>query len=838
MGELPSGTVTFLFTDLEASTRLWEEFPDAMHGVLADHDEILRETVEAHGGHVVKMRGDGVHAAFSTADAAIVAAIAAQLALERHAWGVTGPLRVRVGIHTGSATVRDGDYFGAALNRAARLMDVAHGGQVVCSQATADLARDALPEGVGLGDLGEHRLRDLSRAERVFQVNAPTLRGEFAPLRSLDAFPGNLPLQVSSFIGREREIARTIDALESTRVVTLTGVGGVGKTRLAQQVAAEVLPRFREGAWLVELAPIRDPDGVVDAFAALFGVTASAGEPLEAALVEFLRSKHLLLVVDNCEHVLEAVADLVESIERSCVGVVVLATSREGLALEGEQILAVPSLGAPGGNADLETIAQSDAVRLFVERARAADAEFTLDTDNADAVVKVCRRLDGVPLAIELAAARVTMMSLPELASALDRRFEVLAGGRRRGIERHQTLRATIDWSYDLLSEAQRRLLARLSVFAGGCTREAAEAVCAGEPVAASAVFALLSDLVARSLVVVERGDAGTRYRLLETIRQYGEERLAELDETTPLRDRHAHYFVERGRIISEGLQGPAQIDWAKSLSADNDDFHAAMAQAVDTQDVDLAVGLLACTARGFLVGYQLRLAADPVLALPGVERHRGYPVALMVAAWEAADRGELDVAQRRCEEAINAERSMGVPAETVMPLDVQVCSIGTRVATATGAWSEVARISLEGAERSRAHGLLHSAASNLSAAANAMSLSGDRDSRDPDRDRGAGTGARDRCAPVDRILPLRARASACRRRPRTCARVARRGAPRQLRDRLRQLRARRNDARRGAPRRPAAHGEPRKPFDPLPPLDQRATHARRHPERVCPCAR
>ena len=411
-------------------------------------------------------------------------------------------------------------------------MGVAHGGQVVCSQATTDLARDVLAEGVDLVDLGEHRLRDLSRAERVFQVNAAGLGSEFAALTSIDAFPGNLPLQMSSFIGREREIGRTVEALDGCRVVTLTGVGGVGKTRLALQVAAELLPSFREGAWLVELAPVRDPDDVVDAFATVFGLRARAGQSLEETLVEFLLTKQLLLVVDNCEHVLDAVADLVEELTGTCPRVAVLATSREGLALDGERIFAVPALAAPGTGADLGAVGASDAVQLFVERASAADADFGLDSVNAAAVGQVCRRLDGVPLAIELAAALVASMSPAELASALDHRFDLLAGGRRRAVKRQQTLKATIDWSYDLLDESQQRLLARLAVFAGGCTREAAEAVCAGGPIEPRVVLGLLTDLVARSLVVTERGGVETRYRLLETIREYGEERLAEHGET------------------------------------------------------------------------------------------------------------------------------------------------------------------------------------------------------------------------------------------------------------------------------------------------------------------
>ncbi len=593
MSELPSGTVTFLFTDIEGSTHLWDEHPDAMHDVMARHDEIVRDAIESHGGHVVKTTGDGFHAAFGTARDALDAALSAQqtLAGEPPTDGVS--VKVRMGVHTGEARVRDGDYYGSALNRAARLMAVGHGGQIVCSHATADLAREALAEGVALVDLGEHRLRDLSQPERVFQVNAPGLTGTFAPLRTLDAFPGNLPMQVSSFVGRERELARVVKALDDARVVTLTGVGGVGKTRLALQAAADVLPRFREGAWLVELAPVRDIDGVVEAFASVFGVSARADQNVEESLVEFLRTKQLLLVVDNCEHLLEAVADLVETLERSCAGVVVLATSREGLSLDGEQNLTVPSLAAPAVDADLETIAQSDAVDLFVQRAQRADADFALTPDNAAAVVEVCRRLDGVPLAIELAAARVTTMSPAELARGLDRRFDTLAGGRRRAVQRHQTLRAAIDWSFDLCSEPERRLLARMAVFAGGATRDAVEAVCPGDPIDGRQVFGLLSGLVAQSLVVAQRDGPDTRYRLLETIREYGEERLAEHDETDTLRLRHAEFYRDFARVTTNEMMGPHQIEAGRRFAAEHENVLSAMGFAVDRGDVDLALGTL-----------------------------------------------------------------------------------------------------------------------------------------------------------------------------------------------------------------------------------------------------
>ncbi|HMK12121.1 MAG TPA: adenylate/guanylate cyclase domain-containing protein, partial [Acidimicrobiales bacterium] len=550
--DLPSGTVTFLFTDLESSTRLWEERRDAMSEALARHDALLREAIANKGGRVVKTLGDGCLAVFSTAGAGVAAAVAAQRALDAADWGALGGLRARMGLHTGEAIARDGDYFGPVLNRASRLASIAHGGQVVCSNATAELAREALGEDVTLVDLGEHQLRDIARRELVFQVNAAGLCHDFPPLRSAEALPGNLPVEVSSFVGRERDMARVANALEAARVATITGAGGVGKTRLAVRLASELQPQLREGAWLIELAPVRDRDGVELAFAWSFNLTARAGMTLIETLIDVLRTKELLLVVDNCEHVLDPAAALIDQIVRSCPKVRVLATSREGLALDAERVVPLPSLDSASVDADVQMAVQSDAVRLFVERAGAVDPDFELTEENVSAVTQVCRRLDGVPLAIELAAARVTSLTPHELAAALDHRFDVLAGGRRGAVKRQQTLRATIDWSYDLLDEPQQVLLSRLSVFTGGCTRDAAEEVCSGGPVDRRTVYDLLAGLVARSLVVADRGLLDTRYRLSETIREYAEERVTARVESSELRARHARYFARHVRDLSE----------------------------------------------------------------------------------------------------------------------------------------------------------------------------------------------------------------------------------------------------------------------------------------------
>jgi predicted ATPase/class 3 adenylate cyclase len=662
--DAPTGTVTFLFTDLEGSTRLWEQHPESMKGALARHDEILRDAVESHHGHVVKMTGDGIHAAFATAHDAVDAALEAQRALNEEQWSAAD-LRVRMGVHTGEAEIRAGDYFGGTLNRAARLMRVAHGGQTLLSQVTAELIEESLPAGVGVRDLGEHRLRDLSRPERVFQLFGPGCVGEFPPLRTLDAFPGNLPVQVTSFVGRVEERARVATELAGAPLVTLTGVGGVGKTRLALEVAAESVAEYHDGAWLVELAGVRDAGAVPDATVATFGLQPSGGSSATETLLEFLRGKTLLLVLDNCEHLLRAVGDLVANVVRGCPGVRVLATSREGLNVAGERMLGVASLDVPVNAAGLDAIAPCDAVVLFVERARAVKASFMLDASNAAAVAQVCRRLDGIPLAIELAAARIAMLTPAELARRLDERFRLLAGGQRGVVERHQTLRAAIDWSYDLLSETEQLLLDRLSIFVGGFSLEAAEAVAAGGAVETDAVFELLATLVARSLVVADTEGDDTRYRLLETIRQYAQEHLDASGDGDRLRTTHAVYYAGFGETAIPRTTAPEGIEWEHRLEREFDNFRAALTWATDNQDTDTAMRLLGMwdapivpTDATLMSTYQWAAEVSP--ALPGAAEHPKYPAALSVAAMSAYARGDQELAERRCHDAVVAEDRLG----------------------------------------------------------------------------------------------------------------------------------------------------------------------------------
>jgi predicted ATPase/class 3 adenylate cyclase len=682
VSQLPTGTVTFLFTDLERSTRLWEEQPEAMKAALARHDELLAEAVGAHGGHVIKGTGDGLHAVFSTAQSAVAASIAGQRALAAEPWSRIGPFRVRMGVHTGVADQRAGDYFGPVVNRAARLMAVAYPGQILCSQATADLARDALPASIGVLELGGYRLGDLDRPEVLFQVTHPDLDDVFPPPRTADAPAGNLPRQVTSFVGHEDQLTAIAAELEQSAVVTLTGVGGVGKTRLALEAAARQGPRYRDGVWLCALASVREADGVPDAALEAFRVEPRQGVRAEEVLRQFLRAKELLLVLDNCEHLLRPVARLVTEVVRECRGVRVLATSREGLSISGERIMVVPSLDVPVSTQDLDAIAASNAVQLFVSRAQGVRAGFMLDTTNAASVAQICQRLDGVPLAIELAAARAAMLTPAELARRLDQRFRVLTGSERGVVERHQTLRASIDWSYELLGDAERQLLDRLSVFVGGFTLAAAEAVTSGDGIERVEVFELLAGLVARSLVVADTEGAETRYRLLETIRQYAQERF-ELDGTaTQVRDAHLGYFTTFVEDVAAGMSTAAELEWVERAAREADNMRAALAWAIETENAEAILRFFGREElwSGFSeIGRVLEAAAPAALGISRLADDCRYPLMLAFAAMHVFGRGDVEKMRRYCEDALAAEARLGCEPS------VSVAAARSMVGTAAG---------------------------------------------------------------------------------------------------------------------------------------------------------
>jgi predicted ATPase/class 3 adenylate cyclase len=512
----PSGVVTFLFTDVEGSTRRWESDADAMRVALAAHDEVLCKAIEAQGGWLFKHTGDGVCAAFASPRCAVDAAVAAQRALE---------LPVRMGIATGEAELRGADYFGAVLNRAARVMAAGHGGQILLTESTAGLLSK-----VDLVDLGSRWLRDLPTPVGVFQVRAPGLQTQFPALRALDASPGNLRPQTTSFIGRESEVAELQAAVKGRRLVTLTGVGGVGKTRLVIEVASRLADEYPDGVWFFELAAVTDPAAIPDAVAAVLGITQQPGKTVTESVASALEGRVRLLVFDNCEHVVDSVADLVEAILAASATVTILATSREGLGVSEEQLWRVPSLDVNSGT-------ESAAVNLFVDRAHSVVSDFSLaQPGEGDAVVEICRRLDGIPLAIELAASRMGSMTASEVRDRLDQRFRLLVGS-RRGLERHHTLRHAVAWSYDLLDDTEKVLLDRCSVFAGGFDLHSARAV-AGFPDAPDdfATLDLLDALVRKSLLIADRSLARTRFSMLETIRQFAEDQLVARGEASEIR--------------------------------------------------------------------------------------------------------------------------------------------------------------------------------------------------------------------------------------------------------------------------------------------------------------
>ncbi|MFN8496646.1 MAG: adenylate/guanylate cyclase domain-containing protein [Anaerolineae bacterium] len=630
MPDQPSGTVTFLFTDIEGSTQLWESFPQAMQAALARHDALLQQTIESHSGYVFKTVGDAFCAAFATAPDGLRAALDAQRALADEPWGDVGQIRVRMALHTGAAEERAGDYFGPPVNRVARLLSAGAGGQVLLSGVSYELARAALPDGCDLRDLGDHHLKDLGQPERVYQLVAADLPSDFPPIKTLDTFPNNLPVELTSFIGREREMAETKGLLASSRLLTFIGPGGAGKTRLSTQLAADLLMTFADGAWLVALAPLADPAFVAQTVAATFNLRERPGVVLEDMLLGYLRRKRLLLVLDNCEHLVEECARLTDTLLRACPQIKIVASSREALGIAGETIYRVPALSLPAADGVTpEALRSSEAAQLFVERARAAQPRFALTTRNAPAVAQICRRLDGIPLALELAAARVRVLTPEQIATRLDDRFRLLTGGSRTALPRQQTLRALIDWSYDLLPDEERALLRRLSVFVGGWTLDAAEAV-SGD----ADTLDRLAQLVDKSLVQVDEDDDGSvRYELLETIRQYARDRLLEAGEAEAARDAHLRYFLRLAETTTPDITfGPvfaADEDWLDDCEREKGNYRAAMEWGLE-RDPEAALRLAGVLVSFWeLRGYRreafplVKAALARVAALPPAEGDR-----------------------------------------------------------------------------------------------------------------------------------------------------------------------------------------------------------------------
>jgi predicted ATPase len=591
--------VTFAFTDIEGSTQRWDRDRAAMQAALRRHDELVHATIVAHKGHVFKTMGDAFCAAFARAEDAVAAMLAAQRALAAENFSTVDGLRIRAAIHTGTADERAGDYFGPAVNRVARLLGIAHGGQVLVSGVSAQLVQGALPPGASLRDLGEHRLRDLSRPEHVYQLLAPDLTADFPALRSFTSLANNLPRMLTSFVGREREIADITALIHAKHLVTLVGSGGVGKTRTSLQVAANLLDGWGDGVWLIELAPLSRGEYIPTTVAQAAGLTLPPlGDPLQS-LARALKDKRTLLIFDNCEHLLEPAARVCSTLLHACPNLKILATSRQGLGIGGEETYRLSSLGVPNQNEIARMTAiealQSAAVVLFVERARTVDKGFALDDDNAASVADICRRLDGIPLALELAAARVKSLSPRQLRDRLDERFRVLTGGSRDVLPRHQTLRALIDWSHDLLEERERMLFRRLGIFVNGFTLEGSTAVGSGDALDEIDAFDVLASLVDKSLVLAEPDGDSLRYRLPESTRVYALEKLEAAGEGEVLASRHVRYLLRRFAELGErhDLTG-RQTARVEALETELEDVRFALDEALGGSDATEGGELLA----------------------------------------------------------------------------------------------------------------------------------------------------------------------------------------------------------------------------------------------------
>lgn len=591
----PTGLITFLFTDIEGSTRLWEQYPDAMKPALARHDKILRKAIEAQSGYVFKTVGDAFCAAFPSAQAALEATINAQRVLLAEEWNGVGPIKVRMGLHTGTAEERDDDYFGPTLNRAARLMSAGHGGQILVSGITYDLLRNYRTAEIQWRDMGNHRLKDLSQPEHIFQVLAFSLPADFAPLKTLDNRLTNLPVQPAPLIGRDKEVEEVIQLLSQSenRLVTLLGPGGTGKTSLSLQVGVELLDNYPDGVFFIPLEPVTIPEEAVVTIAQVFNMK-QGDRPLLGDLKSFLKDKQLLLIMDNFEQAVSA-APVVAQLLESASKLKMLVSSRIPLHVYGEKEYPVPPLSLPNLKKlpSVSDLSKFSAINLFVQRAQAVKADFRLTSENAAAIAEICTKLDGLPLAIELAAARIKLLPAQALLSRLDNRLKVLTGGASNRGARQQTLRGAIDWSYDLLSDEEKIFFARMGTFVKGCTLEAVEAVI-GSITTDLDVFEGVASLVDKSLLRQEeppRGypDPEPRFVMLETIREYAADRLVSNGELNTLRKLHADYYLQYAEKAEEEIRGPHQVAWLKRLEIENENLRTALKWALEN-DLEIAL--------------------------------------------------------------------------------------------------------------------------------------------------------------------------------------------------------------------------------------------------------
>jgi len=639
---LPTGTVTFLFTDIEGSTRLLQALGAGYPDVLSEHHRLLRGAVEAAGGVPIGSEGDSLFAAFDTPTSAVGGAVAAQRALAAGKWPDSTAVRVRMGLHTGEGLVRDGTYVGIDVHRAARIAAAGHGGQILMSDATRALVAQTLPPGVELRDLGRHRLKDLAEPEHIYETVIDGLASEFPALRSLDAAPNNLPTQLTSFVGRAHEVAEAKRLLATTRLLTLTGPGGTGKTRLSLQLAAESISDFSDGVFFVALGTLEDPDLVAPAILVALGLRESPHEPPASRLIEYLRERHVLLILDNFEQVLPAAA-LVGDLLKGSNGLSIVVTSRATLHLYGEREFAVPPLSLPGAGADLDpaSISQYEAVALFIQRAAAVRTDFQVTAANAPAVAEICGRLDGLPLAIELAAARVKLLPPQALLARLGQRLDSLEAGSRDLPARQRTLRGAISWSHDLLDVSARRLFARFSVFVDGASLAAAEVICGD---AGLDVLDGLAGLVDQSLIRQEETDGEPRFRMLSTIREFARERLAESGEAEVIAERHAAFFVGLAETSAPGFTGPDQKRLLDELARENGNLRAAINWSIERPDVETALRLGSALWRFWQMRGMLQEGAavlERILAVPDPEsrpvlRAKALEAAGSVAYWRA----------------------------------------------------------------------------------------------------------------------------------------------------------------------------------------------------------
>ena len=715
---LPSGTVSLLFTDIDGSTRLLEQLGDAYATLLSDHHRLMSDAIATHGGSQVDSAGDGLFISFPTAKAALLASIDAQRAIAGHRWPADAEVRVRMGLHTGEPLSAASGYVGIDVHRAARICAAGHGGQILVSDAARALIGTAVPDGVTFRDLGEHRLKDLATPIRLHQVLASGLPADFPPVRSLETLPNNLPHQLSSFVGRDQEIADAEARLATTSLLTLTGPGGVGKTRLALEVGAHLVDAYPDGVWFVELGTLDEGALIGDTIASALQLQQATAGAIPA-LVSALAERRTLLILDNCEHLLDPVVDVADQLLRRCPHLRILATSREALGMSGESLMPVPSMSLPDTTEHrspeaLERLSTCDAVRLFLDRGGAVMPGFALTAANAEAIAQICLRLDGIPLAVELAAARVRSLPPQQIAARLDNRFRLLTGGSRTALPRHRTLRAAMDWSFDLLPEAEQTLLPRLSAFAGSFSLEAAEAVASGGPVERDEVVDLLARLVDKSLLMPEEGSTEARYRMLETIRDYAQERLVEAGDASRVFDRHRDWFVALVEQARPGFfAGPEQAAWLGRLSDDLDNLRAALRWTDEdpngaSAELSLASGLWRFwEIRGHLAEGSSWL--ERALARTGGEVSARRASGLTGVGVLAAQRGDHAAALAAHEASLLLQRELGDPVAISA-----ACNNAAAAAIELGNLERARELYLEGIGLTRAEGDLRGMAYTL----------------------------------------------------------------------------------------------------------------------------